>query len=41
MWITLTTITLSTEQVGVREVEGVNRAYQLLAVRGWDGVFLS
>ena len=41
MWTRLTIITLSTEQVGVRQVEGVNIAHQLLAVRGWDGVFFS
>jgi hypothetical protein len=41
MWMRLTAIAPSTEEVGVRQVEGVNIAYQLLAVRGWDGVFFS
>jgi hypothetical protein len=41
MWMRLTTIAPSTDEVGVRQVEGVNIAYQLLAVRGWDGVLFS
>jgi hypothetical protein len=41
MWMRLTTIAPSTDEVGVRQVEGVNIAYQLLAVRGWDGVLFN
>jgi hypothetical protein len=41
MRMRLAAIAPSTEEVRVRQVEGVNIAYQLLAVRGWDGVIFS
>lgn len=41
MWMRLAAIPPSIKEIGVRQVEGIDVAHQLLAFRSRDGVFLS